>query len=138
MAALNKGRNIAAGVGLAALAAAAAGAVFLYGTEAGKKRRKDIKSWSLRMKADVIDSMEKMKDWSEEAYEKTVDTVAQKYKTVKGIDPAEVAALVATLRGHWKAIKRQVEGVAGSSRSAPKKARTTKKSASKKSAGKNK
>ncbi len=46
---------MATGFGLAALAAAAAGAIFLYGTDAGKKRRAQIKSWSLRMKGDILD-----------------------------------------------------------------------------------
>ncbi len=49
----NNTGKVMAGVGIAALAAAAAGAVFLYGTDAGKKKRKEIKGWSLRMKADV-------------------------------------------------------------------------------------
>jgi uncharacterized protein (DUF305 family) len=102
--------KVVAGVGLAALAAAAAGAVFLYGTEAGKKRRQEIKSWSLRMKADVLDKMEKMKDWSEESYHAVVNDVAKRYESMKEIDATELAALVATLRSHWKTLKQHVEG----------------------------
>jgi hypothetical protein len=98
------------GAGIAALAAATAGAVFLYGTEAGKKKRKDIKSWMLKMKADVMDKMEGMKDWSEEAYTAAVDAVAEKYKNMKNVDPLEIAALVRDMKGHWKTIHRQVTG----------------------------
>jgi hypothetical protein len=125
MAQSHTGRKVAAGVGLAALAAAAAGAVFLYGTDAGKKRRKDIKSWSLRMRADVMDKMEKMKDWSEEAYHEAVSAVEKKYKQMKNIDTGELAALVASLRSHWKNIKREVEGTQ-KSRPRRKAARSTK------------
>jgi hypothetical protein len=102
--------TILAEVGLVTLAAAAAGAWFLYGTEAGKKRRSQIKGWSLRMKADVIDKMEKMKEWNEEAYHGLIDSVATRYKNIKDINPEEVTALVRDLKTHWKNIKRQVEG----------------------------
>ncbi len=102
--------KVMAGVGIAALAAAAAGAAFLYGTDAGTKKRKQIKGWSLRMKADVLDKMEKMKDVSEAAYHDVVDAVAKKYEAMKAIDAVEVAALVADMKKHWKGIKKQVEG----------------------------
>jgi hypothetical protein len=102
--------KVAMGAGLAALAAATAGAVFLYGTDAGKKKRKQISSWMLKMKADVMDKMENMKDWTEDAYYAAVDAVGDRYKNLKNIDPTEVAILVADLKRHWKTIKRQVEG----------------------------
>lgn len=102
--------------GLAALAAAAAGAFFLYGTEAGKKKRKQIKSWSLKAKADVLERMEKLKDINEEVYHRIVDEVAEKYKTLKEIDPQELGALVSELRGHWRNIKRNIAGGGKTSR----------------------
>ncbi|MCC2630896.1 MAG: hypothetical protein K0S38_705 [Candidatus Paceibacter sp.] len=110
----NKGMSaqskVLMGAGIATLAAAAAGAVFLYGTDAGKKKRKQIKSWTLKMQADVMDKMEGMKEWSEEAYNTVIDQVADKYKNIKNVDTVEVAAMVADLRRHWKTIKRHVEG----------------------------
>jgi hypothetical protein len=111
MAQNNRGNKnkVMAGVGLAALAAAAAGAAYFYGTESGKKKRKDIKSWSLRMWADVMDRMESVKDWSEDAFEDAVDSVAKRYKTMKNVDPVEIAAVVASLRSHWKSIRKQME-----------------------------
>jgi hypothetical protein len=124
------GRNLAAGVGLAALSAAAAGAVFLYGTDAGKKRRKQIKSWSLRMQGDVIDRMEKMKDWSEDAYHKVVNEVSDKYKKVKNVDPIELTAVAADLKRHWKNITKQVQGSKRPARKAPAKKKASPKSKS--------
>ncbi len=115
------GSKIMAGVGVAALAAAAAGAIFLYGTDAGKKKRKEIKGWSLRMKADVLDKMENMKDWSEEAYNQIVDTVATKYESMKNIEAGEVATIVADLKKHWRTIKKHVEGAPKKRKAAPKK-----------------
>lgn len=116
-----KKKQILAGAGLVALAAAAAGAVFLYGTETGKKKRKEIKSWTLKMKADVMDKIADMKDWSEDAYHDVVDSVAKQYKHVKNVDPLDIAALAQDLKGHWKNIKRQIEGGGKKRRTAKKK-----------------
>lgn len=101
--------KVLAGMGLVALAAASAGAIFLYGTDAGKQKRKQIKGWSLRMKADVIDKMGKMKDLSESGYHELIDSVAKKYESMKSIDGLEVASLVQDLKKHWKSIKRELE-----------------------------
>jgi hypothetical protein len=111
------------GAGIAALAA---GAVFLYGTEAGKKSRKNIQSWALRMRADVMDRMEGMKEWSEESYYGIIDTVAKKYKGIKNLDPVEVAALVRDLKAHWNTISRQVQGGQKKRKPARRTARKTK------------
>ncbi len=89
--------KVAAGVGMAALAAAA-GAIFFYGTDAGKKHRKEISSWMIRMKADIMDKMAEMKDWSEVSYADVVDAVASKYKVLKNIDTTELAALTSDLK----------------------------------------
>ena len=101
--------KVATGFGVAALAAAAAGAVFLYGTDAGKKRRKEISSWMIRMRADIVDKMADMKDWSETSYSDVIDTVANKYKTLKNIDTTELVAVAADLKKHWKTVKSEVE-----------------------------
>ena len=97
--------KVMVGAGIAAGVVAAAGAVFLYGTDAGKKKRKEIKSWTLKMKADVMDRMEGMKEWSEQEYAAVVDAVAKKYEGIKSIDPIEIATLVRDLKSHWKTIK---------------------------------
>lgn len=124
----NTKEKIAAGVGIAALVAATAGAIFLYGTEAGKKKRKQFESWALRMRADVMDQMEKMKEWNEETYHKIIDSVAERYRNVKTADPVEIAALVRDLRSHWRTIKKQIGAGDNKSTSTKKttKRRTTK------------
>lgn len=121
----NQGK-VLMGAGIAALAAATAGAVFLYGTEAGKRSRKNIKSWSLKMRADVMDRMENMKDWSEGSYHSVIDNVAKKYKGVKNLDPIEVAALVRDLKAHWKTISRQIQSSQKKRKPARRTARKTK------------
>ncbi len=97
------------GVGAVAAAAAVAGAVFLYGTDAGKKRRKEIKSWSLKMQADVVDKISAMKEWSEESYHELIDNVAKRYETMKDVNSKELAKLVKDLKAHWRTLRKTVE-----------------------------
>ncbi len=127
----NSQSNAGLEVGLAiAGLAAIAGGVFLYGTDAGKKKLKQIKGWSLKAKGEVIERLEKLKDVNEETYHKVVDAVAAKYQSVKTIAPEEVADLVADLRKSWKDIVK----IAQSAKSPKKKTATAKKPATKSTA----
>lgn len=134
----------AVGLGLAALVAAAAGAYYLYGNDKGTQRRRKLKSWALRMKADVMEQIEELKDVNEEAYHKVVDGIADKYRQLKNVDPADVAELAARMRMHWKDIQRDIStvtaGVTRRAASSPtRKAKTVRarkpKSSTKKSSG---
>jgi len=105
----SKGHKVAYGIGLAALAAATAGAYFLYGTKQGAKTRKQIKGWMLKAKGEVLEKLEGMKDISQEAYDKVIDEVEAKYKAVKNIDQKDIAAFGKELKSHWKDIKKEVD-----------------------------
>ncbi len=105
---VTEGHAVAIGVGIAALAAAAAGAYYLYGSDEGAKRRQKMKSWMLRMKAEVMEEIENLKEVNKEAYEATITTIADKYRQFKDIDPAEVAALAGRMKTHWKDIQRDI------------------------------
>ncbi|MEI6420345.1 MAG: hypothetical protein WCO30_01805 [bacterium] len=94
-------------LGLAALAAGAAGAYFLYGTKEGAKAKKNVKAWTLKLKGDVIDKMEKMKDVTEGGYNEVIDLVHKKYAGVKNIDPEELNKVVGEMKKHWKNIKKE-------------------------------
>lgn len=97
------GNGVEIGLAIAGIATVA-GAVFLYGTDAGKKKRKQIKGWMLKAKGEVIEKLEKMKDINEESYNKVVDAVTAKYKAVKSVAPEELAEVVADLKKSWKHI----------------------------------
>lgn len=107
----DSGGNVGKVVGLAALAAAAAGAYFLYGSDTATANRKKLKSWMLHLKADVMDKMETMKDVSESTYDKAVTEIAEKYAQMKDIDQEELAHLVKRLKSHWKDIKKEIDGL---------------------------
>ena len=100
--------SIGIGLGIAALTAAAAGAYYLYGSDKAPKNRKHIKSWMLKMKAEVMDEIENMKDVSQDAYDNAIDKVSEKYATVKNIDTAELSALANRMKSHWKEIKEDI------------------------------
>lgn len=95
--------------GIAALAAAAAGAYFLYGSTKGPARRKALKGWMVKMKGEVMEEVEKMQDVSEDVYNAAVEKISEKYKQVQDVDSAELTALVQSLKGHWKDIKKDAE-----------------------------
>jgi hypothetical protein len=105
----SKSHKIAYGVGLAALAAATAGAYFLYGTKKGAKTRKEIKGWMLKAKGEILEKMEDLKDISEDAYKKIVDEIGAKYKAVKNIDGQDLENFTKELKTHWKDIKKEID-----------------------------
>jgi hypothetical protein len=120
------------GLGLALVAASAAAGYFLYGKDGAKKRTK-IKGWMLKAKGEVLEKIEKLKDVSEDEYNRVINTVAEKYGKVKDIDAAEVEALAKDLRKHWKSIKGHI---APKSKAPAKKAAAPVKKAVKKAAPK--
>ena len=98
----NTGTTLAIGAGL--VAAAAAG-YFLFGPHA-KKNKKQIKSWTLKAKGEVLEKIEKMQDVSKETYAAAVSEVAEKYARIKDITPDEIKAFAGELTRHWGAIAR--------------------------------
>lgn len=92
------GKAVAVGAGVAALSAAA---YLLFGPE-GKKHRKDLKSWMLKMQGEVMEKMEKAKELTAPAYEAMVDQVGKKYASLKTVSAEEVAAEIAKLKKNWK------------------------------------
>jgi len=121
--------EIAAAAGIA-IAAAAAGAYFLYGKDA-PKRRAQVKSWMLKAKGEVLEQIEKLPNLDEATYYGLIDTVSKKYAGLKHVDSAEIAGLVKELQGGWKAIKKQVSPAKKTAKKAAKKAKKASKKSSK-------
>ncbi|MBP6857742.1 MAG: hypothetical protein KBC11_00905 [Candidatus Pacebacteria bacterium] len=96
----NVGKVVAIGAGVAALSVAA---YMLFGPN-GKKNQKSLKGWAIKMKGEIIEKLETVKDVTAPVYEKIVSEVAAKYAKLKHIDAADLEAEVATLKKHWKAL----------------------------------
>lgn len=106
MAQKNKKQEVSVGgaMGLAAgLAALAAGSYFIFGPK-GKQNRKAIKGWTLKMKGEVVEKIEKLKEVTPDLYNKVIDEVSAKYAKVKDISAEELAALAMDMKKHWKSI----------------------------------
>lgn len=117
--------SVGTAAGLAAsLTAIAAAGYFVFGPQA-KKNKKAIKSWTLKMKGEVLEKIEKLKEVTPELYHKAIDDVSAKYGKMKELSAPEVALLAADLKKHWKAISRDLS---------PTKAKKSVKKAAKKAA----
>ena len=97
---------IGIGAGIAALTAAA---YVLFGPE-GKKNRKAIRSWSVKMKGEIIEKFENAKELTEPVYHQIVDSVQAKYAKLKNVDQVELAETIAQIKKHWNLMKKEAQG----------------------------
>jgi gas vesicle protein len=119
------GKVLGGVVGVAALSAAA---YVLFGPE-GKKNRKQIRGWAVKMKGEIIEKFEDAKEITEPVFNQIVAEVAEKYRTAKGVSEDELKAVVTDLHKHWKTLVRDAKG---SSKKAKKVAKKTVKKVTKK------
>jgi hypothetical protein len=91
------------GAGVAALSVAA---YVLFGKE-GKKNRKVIRGWAVKMKGEIIEKIENAKEITEPAYREIIDNMQAKYAKLKNVDQAELVNTITELKKHWKAIKKE-------------------------------
>lgn len=98
--------NIAIAAGITGLfASALLGAHFLFNTEKGKKSLKHLKSWSFKMKGELLEKLEKAKEIDEITYAKIIDDLSAKYQKIKGMTIDEVSEITKELKSNWKKIK---------------------------------
>jgi gas vesicle protein len=102
-----KDKMIGAGIGLAALAAA--GAYFLYGKR-GAKNREKIAGWTLQLKGEVLEKLEKLKDINQEAYNELVEETAERYGRTKRVSASELKHITGELKNAWAHISAQMKG----------------------------
>lgn len=97
------GAAVGIGVGIAAATAAA---YLIFGPE-GKKNRKVITGWSVKMKGEIIEKFEKAKELTEPVYHQIVDEVSTKYSKLKNIDKEELESVVEELKSNWKKMAKE-------------------------------
>jgi len=118
---ITNNQKIGVGVGLTAAAVAAAGAYFLYGSNNATKNRKQVKSWALKAKAEVLEKLEDAKAMTTAEYEELIATVAGTYATAKGATKKDLKEFATEMQDHWK----QIEKLGKSKKTAVKKATTS-------------
>lgn len=101
------GKTIASiGAGVAVLTAAA---YVLFGPK-GSKNRKIIRGWAVKMKGEMIEKFENVKELTEPVYNEIIDNVQTKYAKLKNVDPEELKEVVGEIKKHWKALKKETFG----------------------------
>ncbi|OGR76068.1 MAG: hypothetical protein A2X32_10840 [Elusimicrobia bacterium GWC2_64_44] len=103
---MEKKKAIGTGIGIAALAAI--GAYFLTGKR-GAKNREAIKGWTLKMKGEILEKVEKVKKLDKDDYEKIVDEVAERYGKLEKVSGAELKRMSAELKKAWGHIKAELK-----------------------------
>lgn len=91
---------------IGAIASVIAGAYYLYGSQDGAAKRKQIHAWSLKMKGEVMQGLEKLKEVTEPKYREVVKTVSAKYKNV---DKGELKKVVDEMMSTWNKMKKEVQ-----------------------------
>jgi hypothetical protein len=97
-----KGISAGAAIGISATVAALSAAAYIIFGPDGKKNKKAIKGWSVKMKGEIIEKLEQAKEITEPVYHKIIDEVSAKYAKVKNIDAKDVELAVAEVKKHWK------------------------------------
>lgn len=120
---LTSGQKVGIGVGVTAATLAAVGGYFLYGAKDASKNRKQVKSWALKAKAEVLEGIEKAKHLSQEDYDKLIDDVMKGYKAARSASVKELGDFAADMKKHWKHIEKTGKPKIAASK---KKAKTTK------------
>jgi len=96
---------IKAGVGLAAIAAL--GTYFLSGKR-GVQNREKIAGWMLKMKGEVLEKVEEIKQLNKEEYCKIVDEVAARHAKLGKVSAAELKHLTKDLKDAWAHLSKQL------------------------------
>ena len=94
----------------AGIAAAGAGAYYLFGSK-GKKHQLKAKAWMVEMKNDVEERINKMKSVTEPIYHEIVDTFAVNYSKKYKENKKEIDALAKKLKGEWKNVKNKTRPI---------------------------
>ncbi len=112
--------GLGVGLGLAAAAASAAGYYF-YASKDAANNRKKVSKWATDMKSDVIEKAKKMKKFDQRAYKIIVDESMKAYKSVKSVNPQDLALAAAELKENWKAVEAELSRVSAGAKSGVKK-----------------
>ncbi|MAZ56169.1 hypothetical protein CL653_00020 [bacterium] len=108
---LSASTKVGIGVGLTATAVAAAGAYFLYGTKEAKSNRKKVKSWMLKAKAEVLETLEKAEEITEDEYKDLIASVSKGYSKLKDASKVDVRDFQKEMVDHWKEISKAAKPV---------------------------
>ncbi|MBI4349914.1 MAG: hypothetical protein HY550_00600 [Elusimicrobia bacterium] len=97
---------IGTGIGIAALAAL--GTYFLTGKK-GNENREAVRGWMLRMKGEVLEKVEDLKQLDKEDYYRIVDEAAARYERLERVGAEELKRLTQDLKGAWEHVRKELK-----------------------------
>ena len=92
---------------IGAVAATVAGAYYLYGSREGQAARKNMSAFAVKMKGEMLEGLEKLKEVSEPKYKELVKKVEEKYAKAK-VDNPEFKRVVGEIGAVWGKMKKEV------------------------------
>lgn len=95
-------KNMAIG----AVASTIAGAYYLYGSREGQVARKNMAAWAVKMKGEMLEGLEKLKEVSEPKYKELVKKVEAKYQ--KAAAAPEVKRVAGEIGSVWNKMKKEI------------------------------
>jgi hypothetical protein len=101
---ISNAQKLGLGVGLTAAAVAAAGAYFLYGSKSAPKNRRQVKSWALKAKGEVLEALEKAEKMTQSEFNTLVEGVMDSYAKVEKLSKAELADFKKEMGDNWSGL----------------------------------
>lgn len=94
---------------IAGLAAAAAGAYYLYYSKNAKKNRAKVADWMDSAKKEIVAEVKRLKEetLTQENYERIVDAVSEKYRRLRNIEATEVERFTGALGSAWQEFRKE-------------------------------
>ncbi len=120
------------GIGLTAATVAAAGTYFLYGSKDAAKNRKQVKSWMLKAKAEVLEGLERAQHMTKAEYEDLINTIGSAYSTVNNATKKDINEFKKEMKEQWSTIEKYATDALPKKSVAKKKAKKVAKKAAKK------
>ena len=133
----NQNKEFETRVGLGILAGSVAliglAAGYLYGTEEGRRQRKQLSGWLANIRNDIISQLENLRYIDEDTYCQIIDDVVSRYRHVDEIDAGELLDFAHDMKDHYETVRQQIEQ--GKEKASSKKNSKSSSSTTKKSSG---
>lgn len=100
----NKTNKAGVAVAVGASAAALGAAAYYFFGPHGKQHRTKAQGWMIKMKGEVVERLEGLKEVTEPVYGEIVEAVAAKYAKGSKASRKDVLALVQDLKKGWRSI----------------------------------
>ncbi len=91
---------LALGAGVAAIATSS---YYFFGPK-GKDHRENLKGWMIKMKGEIIERIEDVKELTEPVYHEIVDSVVATYAATSKVSKEELQAFAERLKSQWRDI----------------------------------